>query len=321
MGGVKRIMITGASGFIGRQVVQRAVADGYEVIAVVRSRVPNFPREVEVLKLDLAASTAVDILTSAMKVDAVIHAAAHVGNDPEAQERDSLRGTETVLSSMSHAGVKRLVLVSSMAVYDTSRLWPGQDVTEDTPLEDPRRARDAYTRAKLLQEDLCYEAADRRGLSLAVLRPGAVYGPGQVWNAHVGAGLGPVLFRFASGGELPLCHVSTCATALVAAADSDWVGDLNVLDSNLPDRRDFSRALRKSGWPRVVIPFPWWLLLIAGYGLSPVRRWMPGLLRPRILKARMMPLRYPRHVGRTLHVPATAPFQQLLERSLQRRRK
>ena len=320
MGAVKRVMITGASGFIGRAAVAQALAEGLEVVAIVRSSVPqswrNIPR-LTVYRLDLTSSGATDTLAEMMEVDAVVHAAAHLGSDTALQERDTLVPTETLLHAMLIAGVKHLVLISSLGVYDTARLWPYGTVTEATPLEAVESARDGYVKGKLMQEALCQRAADRRGLSLAILRPGAVYGPGRSWNAHIGVALGPLLFRVGFGGELPLCHVTTCARAIVAAARSEAEGAINVLDDDRPTRGRFLRRHRRSGWPRLSVPVPWWLFLLAGTALSVLPGRRPGLLRPAVLKARMMPLRYSSDLmHEVLNVPDSPAFEVLMDDAL-----
>ena len=321
MGQLRRIMITGASGFIGRATVSEALERGLEVVAVVRSTVPpewkSEPR-IAVMRCDLSDASEAERLADAMHVDAVIHAAAHVGQDREIQNRDSIAATETLLRAITLSGVKRLVLVSSIAVYDTSRVKPRSDLTEKTPLEDVDNARDGYVAGKLAQEMLCQRAAERRGLSLCILRPGAVYGPGQTWNAHLGSGLGPLLFRFGGrGGVLPIAHLSTVAAALVAASTSDAEGAFNLLDDDLPRRRRFLRAHRASGWPSLVIGVPWRFLLVAAWVARQIPGRKPGLLQSRIIRARMMPLNYPNSALRAaLIFPPSPPFEDLMARSL-----
>lgn len=321
MGALRRIMITGAGGFIGQATVRTALARGQEVVAVVRGSVPAAWRgenRIAVMRCDLSDPNAADDLAEAMQVDAVIHAAAHVGAAATAHDRDSVDATQTLLHALTISGVKRLVLVSSIAVYDTAALSSGATVTEATPLESLDTPRDDYVRGKLAQELLCQKAADRRALSLAVMRPGAVYGPGRTWNAHMGVGLGPLLIRTgANRGQVPLCHIDRCAEALVAAALGDAEGAFNVLDDDLPDRRRFLRAHRASGWPKITVPLPWRLLQVAGW----LRDYLPGkpagLLRTPVLKARMMALDYPNtRLRGAFRLPDTGAFEVLMAETL-----
>lgn len=321
MGTVRRIMITGASGFIGRATVQEALDRGLEVVAVVRNTVPDEwqnEQRIAIMRCDLSDPSEAERLADAMQVDAVVHAAAHLGSDARSQKRDSISATETLLRAMTLSGQKRLVLVSSIAVYDTSKMKARGVVTERSPVENIDDPRDSYVAGKLAQEILCQRAAERRGLSLCILRPGAVFGPDRTWNAHLGVGLGPVLLLFGgSGGELPLVHVSTCARVLVAAAKNEAEGVFNVLDSDRPKRRQFLMAHKRSGWPRFVFAINWRLLLLSGLVVRQLPGRTPGLFQSRIIKARMMPLFYPNDAMQAAFgVSDTGSFETLMAASL-----
>lgn len=285
MGPVKRVLITGASGFIGRATVAEALSRGLEVIAVVRNGSTSLP--VQELRCDLASSDATQALAEVLPVDAVIHAAAHLGSTTAHHKRDSIAATETLLAAMAQSGTRKLVLVSSLAVYDTASHAPGDMVSEATPLDSLDHPRDAYVAGKLHQEAACRTA----GLELSLLRPGAVYGPDRLWNAHIGPAFGPVVMRMAKGGQLPIVSVTRVAKALVSAC---FMGPVtaNILDDDLPDRMRFLRAMKATGWPKLVLPLPWPTMMFAANALSSLGDKRPGLLRPDALRARVMPLRY-----------------------------
>ena len=231
------------------------------------------------------------VLAQAMQgVDAVIHAAAHLGGDAAAHAADSVRGTEALLAALEGTDVRRLVLVSSISVYDTMQVAIGGRLTEACPLEQVETARDPYVRGKLMQEALCVDAARRLGIELWRMRPGAVFGPNRLRNAHLGLRKGPVLVRLGGAGQVPVCHVTRCGWALVQAAVTPGGGALNVLDDDLPERDRFLATLRRSGWPRFVIPLPWQIVLPVARMLN--RPTLPGLLRERVLRARITPLKY-----------------------------
>ena len=152
-------------------------------------------------------------------VDAVIHAAAAMSGDEARMQRDTVTATEKTMQAVAKAKVARVVLVSSLSVYGTGALRAGALVDEDTPLERCPALRDAYCRAKLAQEIAALDGARASGTDLCILRAGAVWGPGRLWNAHLGLALGPVLLRLGKDGQIPLIHVETCAEALVRAAE------------------------------------------------------------------------------------------------------
>ncbi|SFD71950.1 NAD-dependent epimerase/dehydratase family protein [Roseivivax sediminis] len=286
MGALGRIAVTGAGGFLGRAVLAEARARGIAATALAR-RADEL--DADVVACDLADSGP-ELADALRGADAVIHAAAHMGGDTEVHARDTLRATERLLRAMTDAGVARLVLVGSAAVYDVAALPPGSAVDEDTPVATEAAAADTYARAKIAQEALVRDWAAAPGRSAHILRAGAVYGPGRLWNAHLGVRAGPVLLRLGRGGTLPLVHRDRAARALLDAAGTagDGVTVLNLLDDDLPDRGRYLAALRRTGWPTAVAPLPWPLLLPAAKALAgwPGR---PGLLRERALRARMAP--------------------------------
>lgn len=150
------------------------------------------------------------------------------------------------------------------------------------------------------------------------MRIGAIFGPGRLWNGHIGVSKGPAVLRLGGGGEIPLSYVAHAAAALVLAAETQAGGVeiVNVVDEDRPDRMRYLRALKQGGWPKLVIPAPW--RLFAGLG-SALSYWhgRPGLLRGPVLRARMMPLRYSnaRLKTRLGWTPALS-FEQAMARSL-----
>ncbi len=305
--GALTLVITGAGGFVGRHAVAAARARGHAVLALVRreASIPQGWRRdtgIKPIVLDLGEVKAGDLATHLSGTDAVIHAAAAMDGDDADHARDTIAPTEALLAALAvladgpGALLPKLVLVSSLSVYDGQALPAGSVLDEDSPLEAHPEARDAYCRAKLAQERLCRAAAATTGFGLAVLRPGAVFGADRLWNGHLGHPVGPVLIRVKDPGEVPVCHVTHCATALVLAAEAPAgsVDTVNVIDTDRPDRAEYIEALSKGGWPRLVLTLPWGLLDRAGKVLDVFgfRSRLPGLLRPAVLHARMKPLRY-----------------------------
>jgi nucleoside-diphosphate-sugar epimerase len=153
------------------------------------------------------------------------------------------------------------------------------------------------------------EAAAASNLELRIMRPGAVFGPGHLWNGHIGQALGPLVVQLERSGQVPVSFVGHCAEALVLAAEhpvehDDRTGGrgggrveiINVLDDDLPDRNRYMAALRLSGWPRYVLPGSWRPLAAAASAVSSLgpnlSERMPGLLRPAIIRSRMKPVTY-----------------------------
>ncbi len=300
------VAVTGAAGFVGRATVAALRARGHAVRALLR-RADQAPAawgadpRVAVHALDLGAPAAGPALAAALQgVDAVIHAAAAMGGDDAAQARDTLAPTQALLAALAGmAPPPRLVLVSSYSVYDLAALPEGRPLDETAPLEIHGGGRDAYARAKLAQERMA-RAAAAEGLPVWLLRPGAIFGPGRLWNAHLGHPVGPLLLQLERAGEVPVAWIGHVAEALARAAERAPEGPggveaVNVLDDDRPDRAAYLAELRKGGWPTAVLPLPWrWLAalgrLLAARAPARLARKLPGLLRPETLAARMRPV-------------------------------
>lgn len=281
----RHILVTGAGGFLGRATVDAILARGHRVTAVAR-------RDLPVWNSDLVENVAADLGTAQLDpilrgVNVIVHCAARMDGDDKAQRRDTILPTRRLLDAAREMQTPPVfVLVSSLSVYGYADLDPWAEINEATGLESRPHRRDAYTRAKLAQE----EAVISAGLRAWILRVGAVYGPERLWNGHLGVAKGPILLRTAKDGQIPLIHLDSAARAIALAADHEPEPPrhiLNLVDSNLPDRPAYLNAMSGGGWPKVTVPVPWQMLDRLGRLTGG-----PGLLRPEILRARMMPLQY-----------------------------
>lgn len=268
MGGLT-ILVTGSGGFLGRAVVAEAQTRGHAVRTLAR-------RQGADVVCDLADAIPASALAG---VDRIIHCAAALTGDAATMERDTVVATRNLAAAASVP----IVLAGSIAVYDG---MAGPEIDETSPVETHPQLRDTYTRAKIAQE-----AAAHANVPLRVMRIGALWGPGQLWNAHLGAFAGPVFLRMGQG-EIPLSHVAHAAKALVIAAEGTWQGveTVNVVDDDRPDARRYLESLTRG--PKFALPVPFALLNAASRILSPLGARVPGLLRGPVLHARMAPRTY-----------------------------
>jgi UDP-glucose 4-epimerase len=172
----KLVLITGATGAVGPRVVHALDQAGFLIrsFSVDTPTSGMFPQSVEVLIGDVTDQVAVQ---SAMQgVDAVVHMAAllHIVNPPpelrEKYERVNIGGTATVVEAAIKAGVKRVVLFSTIAVYGPS---DGRVLNEMSPTHPDT----FYAQTKCAAEQIVLNARGADGKPLgAVLRLGAVYG-------------------------------------------------------------------------------------------------------------------------------------------------
>jgi nucleoside-diphosphate-sugar epimerase len=236
-----RILLTGASGFVGRATLRAAFEAGHEVRAVVREAAAPAPRAHVVRISDLASYTGWrDALDG---VDAVVHLAArvHVMRDRAADPLGAFRavnvvGTRRLASAAAEAGVGRFVFVSSVKVHGES--------SHDAPLtaDSPRAPADAYGRSKAEAEDALREIESHAGLGVVVVRPPLVYGPG------VGANFLTLLKAVNRGWPLPLGGVHNRRSLLFV----DNLADLLLLAASHPNAA--GRALLVADGPPVATP-------------------------------------------------------------------
>lgn len=216
-----KILVTGGTGFLGSHLAAALLEDGHEVFLLGRnfSAVQEqLTRGARAVSVDLRDRPAVIRACSGM--DLVYHAGAL--STPWGKRADflavNLGGTEAVIAGCQAHGVRCLVYVSSPSV-----IFDGNDhyqATEAMPY--PRRFTSSYSLSKKLGEDRV-NAAARTGLATVILRPKAIFGPGDT-------ALLPRLIAAARQGRLPqighgrnlvdLTYVGNVVQALQLAAQT-----------------------------------------------------------------------------------------------------
>lgn len=173
---MRKVLVTGASGFIGRAVVTAFARDGNTVRAAVRA-VPGHPFNEGVAPIihpDL--TDPIDWQPLLAGIDIVIHLAgiAHTGSGvgPQVYDRVNRLATEQLARAAAMAAVRRFVFVSSIRAQ--SGPSAGHVLTE----RDPERPSDPYGRSKLAAE----QAVRASGVPFTIVRPVLLYGPGVKGN-------------------------------------------------------------------------------------------------------------------------------------------
>lgn len=178
-----KVLVTGATGFVGRALVNRCVLEGLQVRATARRSATHWPRDVEsALVGDLASDN--DWSASLDGVDAVVHCAGrvHVMNESAADPLTEFRrinagGTLNLARQAAAAAVRRFVFLSSIKVNGESTL-PGRPYAAD----DVPAPIGPYATSKHEAEEGLRELARETGLEVVVIRSVLVYGPGVKGN-------------------------------------------------------------------------------------------------------------------------------------------
>jgi nucleoside-diphosphate-sugar epimerase len=172
---LSRILVTGASGFIGRALVTDLANAGHSVRAAMRQPADVFPRSVEVVAVsDLTRPVEWRALLS--RTEIVVHLAgiAHAGPEiaEDAYDRVNRLATAELANAAKAIGIRHLVFVSSI------RAQAGPSSRDVLRENDPAEPTDAYGRSKLAAED----AVRSSGVPFTVLRPVLIYGSGVKGN-------------------------------------------------------------------------------------------------------------------------------------------
>ena len=194
-----KVLVTGATGFIGRALCRHLLLHGWSVRAASRSG--STPPGTESVRID-AVDERTDWTEALGGVDVVVHLAArvHVMHEANPDPLNAFRtvntqGTGRLAAMAAGAGVRRLVYVSSIKV-NGEQTAHGPFTEADVPSPD-----DPYGKSKWEAEQALWGTARRTNLEIVVVRPPMVYGPGAPGNFNR-------LLRFISLGiPLPLGSV------------------------------------------------------------------------------------------------------------------
>lgn len=178
---IERALVTGANGFIGGALTLRLLAEGVTVRAMCRdpekgrflsdaAQASDQGGRLELVRGDVQDAATVD--RYARGCDVVFHVAAVGSGSAAVHYRANVQGSENVAQAALAAGAKRLIHVSSIAVYGFN---VGGEITETHPQKPSPH--DFYQQTKALGETAVWRIAHETSLPTTVVRPALVYGP------------------------------------------------------------------------------------------------------------------------------------------------
>ena len=262
------VLVTGASGWVGRALCARLAHDGLDVRAAVRSVASMLPGRTCPVVGPIDSAT--DWTEALAGVQVVVHLAArvHVMNDrstdPLAEfRRTNVDGTLNLARQAVAAGVRRLVFISSVKV--NGEATEAGHAFRETDVPDPK---DAYGQSKFEAEQGLRHIANETSLELVIIRPPLVYGPG------VKANFAALLRAVQRGWPLPLGAVHNLRSLVALDNLTDFIRismthpdacnqTFLISDGQDLSTSDLVKAIAVAAHVRArLVPVPVWLLRI-----------------------------------------------------------
>lgn len=213
--GAKRVLVTGAGGFIGANLVRRLVEDGHRVTAAVRPggprwRLTQLSEDLVIREVDLLDGDGISSLVSTVRPEWAFHLAAYGGSswqtDAERIFRTNVTGTVGLLEACRDAGCEAVVHAGSSSEYGLKDHAPSESEVLE-PNSD-------YGVAKAAATMFCRQLARRDGIPVVTLRLYSAYGPFEDPRRLV-----PRLVSHGLRGALPPLVSPTIARDFVAVED------------------------------------------------------------------------------------------------------
>lgn len=263
-----RVFVTGATGFVGANLVRLLLKQGYQVRVLVR---PQSVRdnlqglEVEIITGDLQDSA---IAKSMRGCQALFHVAAHYSlwrTEQQQLYRSNVLGTRNILKAARDAGVERTVYTSSVAAIGVPSSGAIATEAYQSPIE---KLIGAYKQSKYLAEQEAYHAIES-GQDIVIVNPSTPIGPWDVKPTPTGDMILRFLRRqmpFYLNTGLNLIHVQDVAQGHILALDKGKTGERYILGNrNMTLQEILAHLARMTGLPEPSGHLPAWIPLTVAW--------------------------------------------------------
>ncbi len=223
------VAVTGATGFVGSHLIRRLTEQGKQVRALVRSvekAKEKLPSSVEFIQGDVTDAKTVD---SFLKGTSELFHLASILQEPSTPDKVfwdvHVGGTKNLLDAALKHKLKRFVHFSTIGVLGSPKVLPANE-------ESPYQAKDIYQITKCEAEKLALKTFRETGLSGVVVRPAAVYGPGDLRLLKLFRFIAQGKFRMIGNGNIyahPVHVEDVVSGALLAAEKKETQAQVYIL--------------------------------------------------------------------------------------------
>ncbi len=288
------VLVTGANGFIGRKLVESLLALDFRNIRCLMRRSnakDDFLKSVGMESGDSRVTIFIGDLLSeadcgkmAENIEVIYHLAAGRGEKSHAAAcLNSVVTTRNLLDAVSERKtLRRFVNVSSFTVYSNRDKPHRILLDENCPVEtDPAIRHNAYSYAKIRQDELVTQFCSSHDIPYAIVRPGVVYGPGnEKINGRVGIDSFGIFLHLGGSNRVPLTFVDNCADVIALAGLVKYEGNqvFNVVDDDLPTSRRFLSLYKKRVRRFKSLYIPKWISYMLCFLWEKYYKWSKGQL-------------------------------------------
>ena len=289
------ILITGASGFIGTRLVRNLLDRGFRNLrcftrpsgkASKLEALRDYPGDVRIRVFTGNLLSREDCAAATENVTVIFHLAAGRGEKsfPDAFMNSVVATRNLLEASVQHRSLRRFVNVSSFSVYSNTQNPQWRLLDESCTIEpQPELCGDAYSFAKIKQDEVVTECCGRFGIPYVIVRPGYVIGPGKAAiTGRVGIGTFGIFMHLGGSNKLPFTYVDNCAEAIALAGLKKGIeGEaFNIVDDDLPSSRRFLRLYKQNVRRFKSIYVPHFLSYAGCYLWERYSIWSEGQLEP-----------------------------------------
>lgn len=228
-----KILITGATGFVGTWITKNLLDRGHDVRVLSRSGQVNFPfesKKVDIFRGDISDTKSLDL--ACQDVDSVFHLAGVVGYSRAMRQQmimTNVVGTENIIESCQKSRCRKLLYMSSVVAVGAS--YNGKNLLNENSPYNLHDLNLGYFETKHRAEELVMTAVSQGRVDAVIVNPGTIYGPGDAkkGSRKVQVKVAQGDFPFYTSGGVNVIHIDDVVTAAYRAWEIGKPGERYIL--------------------------------------------------------------------------------------------